>query len=259
MAITIAYGIQKGGVGKSTSCAITSYLLAQSSKVLAVDFDSQGNLTELLTQQDIYNFTKQTVFEAVKEENAQPYIHPIHDKLDILPAEDFLSGFSRYIFTQYKGEDPNFILRNTLDTIRKQYDYILIDLPPNLGEQTTNGLCASDFVVAMLQAEPFCYSALDRFLEYVEAVKEKKNPNIKASILTSMVQRNRALDITIVERVKKQYGKLVFTPIIKRRSRINEFCVEGITTRTKKDIDALEQYFDFIKELKERVPITETI
>ena len=69
MGITISFGIQKGGVGKTTTTAITSYLLSKKSKVLAVDFDSQGNLTAFLTKRNIYDFTKNTVLEALKEKD----------------------------------------------------------------------------------------------------------------------------------------------------------------------------------------------
>ena len=74
MGITISFGIQKGGVGKTTSCAITAHLLSKDARVLAVDFDSQGNLTEFLTRRDIYDFTGNTVLEAIKDKDPRPYI-----------------------------------------------------------------------------------------------------------------------------------------------------------------------------------------
>ena len=77
MGVIISFGIQKGGVGKSTTTGISSYLLSKEYKVLAVDFDSQGNLTQFLIQKNIYDFTHKTVLEALKEKNPTPYIYKI--------------------------------------------------------------------------------------------------------------------------------------------------------------------------------------
>lgn len=97
MAVTISFGIQKGGVGKTTTTGITAYLLSKLYRVLAVDFDSQGNLTQFLTQRNIYDFTKHTVLEACKEQDARPYIVRVSHTLNVLPAEDFLAGLPQWL------------------------------------------------------------------------------------------------------------------------------------------------------------------
>ena len=97
----ITLSIQKGGTSKTTSTAILSYLLSENHKVLAVDMDSQGNLTEMLTQQDIYDFEDRTVFEAMQDLDARLYLHKVKENLYLLPAEDNLAAFSRHIYTKY--------------------------------------------------------------------------------------------------------------------------------------------------------------
>jgi chromosome partitioning protein len=251
--ITISFGIQKGGVGKTTTTAITSYLLSKKSKVLAVDFDSQGNLTAFLTKRNIYDFTKNTVLEALKEKDPTKYIYQVSDNLHLLPAEDLLATFARYTYTKYKG-NPNTVLRETLDVVKDRYDYILIDLPPNLGEQTINGLTASDYAVVMLQAEPFCFDALDRYIELLQHVQNLTNPDLRlAGILATMVDSRTTLDNAIVEQARRDYEDIVFNTLIRRRTRIKEFSIEGLQNRTRVDLAALRPYQDFIKELKERV------
>jgi chromosome partitioning protein len=253
MGITISFGIQKGGVGKTTACAITAHLLAKEARVLAIDFDSQGNLTEFLTRRDIYDFTKQTILEAIQEKNPHPYIVRINDNLDIIPAEDILSTFSRWLYRDYKG-DPTQALRKTIDMVKDRYDYILIDLPPNLGDQTVNGLTASDYAVVILQSEPFCYSALERYLETLQVVQEKTNDKLSlAGILIAMSDGRAGIDNSIVEKAREEYDTMVFESIIKRRSRIKEFVLEGIQDHTKFDQNVLEGYTEFVKELKQRV------
>lgn len=253
MGITISFGIQKGGVGKTTSCAITAHLLSKEAKVLAVDFDSQGNLTEFLTRRDIYDFTGKTILEAIKEKDPRPYIVNVKDNLDLLPAEDILATFSRWLYREQRG-DVNVTLRKTLAAVKDEYDYILIDLPPNLGDQTINGLTASDYAVVILQSEPFCYSALERYLELLQVVKGRTNENIAlAGILVAMSDRRASIDNSIVEKARDEYGDFVFESIIKRRSRLKEFVLEGIKDDTKADREVLEPYSLFIEELKKRV------
>lgn len=257
MGITIAFGIQKGGVGKTTTSAITSYLLSrEGKKVLAVDFDSQGNLTQFLSMRNIYDFTKQTVLEAVKEQDARPYIHQITENLHLLPAEDFLSTFPAWLRDSYRGKgNLNTVLRETLAVVKDQYDYIIIDMPPNLGDHTINGLTAADYAVVMLQSEKFCYDALDRYLEFlIDGIKANTNPDIVlAGILASMNDSRTALDNSILEQAREEYQDLMFEAVIKRRSRIKEYAVTGLQDHTRADKEALDQYYEFIRELKERV------
>jgi chromosome partitioning protein len=253
MGITISFGIQKGGVGKTTTTAITCFLLSKKSKVLAVDFDSQGNLTQFLTQRNIYDFTKRTVLEAVKEKDPRPYIYKITDHLHILPSEDLLATLSRYLYQEYKGNILT-LLKETIEVVKDEYDYILIDLPPNLGEQTLNGLVASDYAVVMLQSEPFCFDALDRYLETLQLVQEKANSNlILAGILCTLLDSRTTLDTSILEKARADYEDVVFNSVIKRRNRLKEYVLTGIEDNTKADQEVLEPYFEFIKELKTRV------
>jgi chromosome partitioning protein len=254
MGTTISFGIQKGGVGKTTTTAITSYLLSEMGyKTLAVDFDSQGNLTGMLTQRNIYDFTDHTVLQAVKEKDAAKYIHKVSENLDILPAEDFLALLPQFLHREYKGK-PATVLRETLEPVKDNYDFILIDLPPNLGDHTINGLTASDYAVVMLQSEPFCYDALERYLEFLQGVKSNANDELMlGGILTAMLDSRATLDNSIIEQAKEDYGDLLFTSVIKRRSRIKEYSIEGIQSRLKNDQVALEPYKKFIEELIQRV------
>jgi chromosome partitioning protein len=255
MAITISFSIQKGGCGKTTSSSIAGYLLSKEAKVLCCDFDSQGNMTYLLTQENIYNFSEKTVLQALKEKDPRPYIHKITDNLHILTAEDFLSTLPRYLYREYNG-NPNTLLKETLEVVKDEYDYIIIDCPPNLGDHTINALTASDFCVVMLQTEPFCFDALERFLEFLVGVKDNTNADLQlAGILSSMLDPRASLDSVILEKVKSDYEDLVFKSVIKRRSRIKEYGIEGIKDSTKKDLEALEPYISFIEELKERVHV----
>jgi len=249
---TISFGIQKGGSGKTTTSGIVAYLLSKQYKVLAVDLDSQGNLTELLTKQDIYDFHGRTILEALKDRDARNYIHRITDTLHILTAEDLLATFSRYLYTEYKGNKST-LLRETLETIKDNYDYIIIDTPPALGDQTINALAASDAVVIMFETSKFCYSALGRFIETVGHAQKIVNPNLKISgILRTIVDTRRSDAKAFVELIDEEYPNMAFDTMITRKAAIGRLTISGFIDNPEL-ASATEQYKVFVKELIERV------
>ncbi|RKD26483.1 cobyrinic acid ac-diamide synthase [Ammoniphilus oxalaticus] len=252
MAVVITCGIQKGGSAKTTTAGTLSYLLSREHRVLAVDLDSQGNLTELLTQQDIYDFHGQTILEAMKEQDARGYIHRIDDTLHILTAEDLLATFPRWLYSEY-GDNRSLVLDKTLEKVKDDYDYILIDTPPALGDQTINALCASDAVVVLFEASRFCYSALERFLETVGHAQRKVNPKLKvAGILRSMIDSRRTDSKAFIELVEEDYPELVFETIISRKAATGRLPINGFFNNSELR-QAVEPFHDVVKELINRV------
>lgn len=263
----ISLGIQKGGCGKTTTTAmIASILSRRGSKVLAVDFDSQGNLTQMLTQRDPYDFVHKTSFEACKEQDPRPYIVPVNENLHVLPAEDFLSKLGSWIFTDYihilkrRGSTDTYagtkLLKETLAVVKDEYDYILIDLPPNLGEQTINGMCASDYCIIVMQSEPFCKSAVDRYLETLENMIEKVNPEIALlGIATNMIDSRSKMQQFVINETRSEFGEIVFNTTIHRKTRILEYSFEGIKTdgNNKLDREAQQMYIDLTDEIIARI------
>lgn len=253
MGTIISFGNRKGGVGKSTTVGIVSFLIAKKHKVLAVDFDGQGNLTQMLTQKSPYDYRGKTAYEACLNKNPLPYIVKLSSKLHLLPAEDLLDNLPRYLYREYNGIPEN-LLRETLNIIRDDYGYILIDLPPNTGDCTLNGLSASDYAVVLLQSEPFCLDALDRYIfSTLKLVQKNRNQSLRLlGILTTMIDRT-SLSSIILEKARKDWEEYVFDTVIKRKSKIKEFSITGISDRTKADRQALKEYQNFTKELISRV------
>jgi chromosome partitioning protein len=254
MGKVISIGIGKGGVGKTTTCAMICDLLSESGyKVLAVDFDSQGNLTQMMTRQSLFDFEDRTIFEALKEKDAKKYIHEITDDLHIIPADDYLAYLSKYLYTEYSEGHPFTLLADTIKPLKENYDYIIIDLPPNLGDHTLNGLAASDFAVAIFQPEPFCYDGLLRYEETVDLVQEEINKDMKfLGIITSMMDSVASLDESVYQKAKIQFKDLIFDTIIKRRTRIKEYSLIGVKKDSAKDRVTLKPYVSLVKELIER-------
>lgn len=264
MTKVITFGLQKGGVSKSTSTGVFSYLLSQSGyKTLAIDMDSQGNLTELLTDEPSNQFVGKSVFEAIIYRKPQEYILEIHDNLHVLPANNYLALFARWLYT---NRTPTMDrvgfegliyqqLSLTIDLIRNNYDFILIDTPPSLSEQTTNALYASDYVVVMFEASKFCYSAIPNFMESVEVSQDVSPYNVEPiGILRTLNDKRRSDAKYFNNRIEEDYPDLVFETVITRKASTGRLPLFGFEDNDELG-SALEQYKEVYNELLNRIGV----
>ena len=249
----ISFGIQKGGSSKTTTSGVVSYLLSREYKILTIDMDSQGNLTEFLGRKDVAYFSGQTILEAMKEGDVTNYIYEITDSLHLVPADDLLATFSRWLYNDHRGGDKTKVLYKALQPVMNQYDFIILDTPPALGDLTLNALSASDRVVAMFEASIFCYGALGRFLETCWHVREKVNPRLAvAGILRGMIDARRTDNKALISQVADTYGELCFDTILTRNAAAGRLPLVGFENNNELD-RAVGQYEYFVKELLERV------
>lgn len=248
----ISFGIQKGGSSKTTTSGVVSYLLSRNYKVLAIDMDSQGNLTEFLGRKDVEYFSGRTVLEAMQDQDVTNYIYKVSETLHLVPADDLLATFSRWLYNDHRG-DKAMVLRETLKPVMDIYDYIILDTPPALGDLTINALSASDRVVAMFEASVFCYSALGRFLETCWHVREKVNPRLAvAGILRGLIDARRTDNKALISQVAETYGELCFETILTRNAAAGRLPLVGFENNNELD-KAVAQYEYFVKELLDRV------
>jgi len=262
----VTFGLQKGGVSKTTTTGIMSYLFSKDNKkVLAVDFDSQGNLTELLTNEPANNFINNSIFEAIAfRDYKEPhnYIKKVSENLSILPANNLLASYSRWLYTKqmpsiegkldYQGAAVQ-QLYLTLNVIKNEYDYIFIDTPPALSEQTTNALAASDFVVVLYECSKFCYSAIDNFMETVELIQSSVNKDLVNLGISRTLSDNRRKDAHFFNKViEKDYPELIFNTIINRKATTGRLPLQGFE-QNKELNDALFQYHDLYEEMVNRM------
>lgn len=244
----ISVATQKGGCAKTTTAGIMSHILSKNYKVLAIDMDSQGSLTDMLTQRDIYDFHGSTVFEAIKNQSPNGCIHTVTDTLDIMTADDHLAIFPRWLYTEYKG-NKSLALEGVIKHVKDKYDYIIIDTPPALGDHTINSLAVSDGVVLMFGVGRQSYLALERFIETLEHMKKLVNPNIKLiGILTAMLESRRSDHKALVEMARETYGDIVFDAVIPRRASTGRIDMTGFADNQELNT-ALDGYTDFVKEV----------
>ena len=221
MARIIAITNQKGGVGKTTTAINLSACLAEAGQhVLLVDFDPQGNASSGLglERDDIEN----TVYDMLTEESGfdECRIVDIQKNLDILPSDMNLAG-AEIEFQEV--EDKEKLLRNYLDEIRDEYDFILIDCPPSLNILTINALTAADTVLVPIQCEYYALEGLGQVLKTVDLVKRKLNPELELEgVVFTMYDARTNLSLEVVENVKSNLNRTIYKTIIPRNVRLAE-------------------------------------
>ncbi len=217
----IAIANQKGGVGKTTTSVNLGACLAYIGKrVLLVDVDPQGNATSgigiekadvehciydiLVDDADVKDVIKQTAVE----------------NLDIIPATIQLAGAEIELVPTISREVR---LKRALETVKNQYDYMVIDCPPSLGLLTINALTASDAVLIPVQCEYYALEGLSQLLNTVRLVQKHLNTDLMIEgVLLTMLDARTNLGIQVIDEVKKYFQDKVYKTIIPRNIRLSE-------------------------------------
>ena len=212
--------IKRGGVGKTTTSVNLSTILAKKGKkVLMIDADPQGNASSGLgvdkeVEESVYDIlvNDTEVQEVVKKTNIK--------NLDICPSNINLAGAEVELVSMMSRE---YRLKEKLDIIKSEYDYIIIDCPPSLGLITLNAFTASDSVLIPVQCEYYALEGLGQLINTINLVKKHLNKNIEIEgALLTMYDIRTNLSNQVVKEVKKYFNDKVYKNVIPRNVKLSE-------------------------------------
>ncbi len=221
MAKIYAFANQKGGVGKTTSAVnIAAAVGALGKKTLLVDMDPQGNATSGVgivkksVSKSAYDVITSNIpiKKVIKKTKCK--------KLDVLPATIALAGAELELVDK---KNRQFFLKEALDTIRDDYDFIFIDCPPSLGLLTVNGLSASDGVIVPVQCEYYPLEGLSQLTVTIAQIRRLYNPGLEISaVIITMFDGRLNLSLQVLDQIKSHYKDKIIQPPIPRTVRLSE-------------------------------------
>lgn len=252
MTRTIVISNQKGGVGKTTTAVNLASGLALSGKnVLLIDLDPQANASSAF---DFKPFGDQgTIYDALHSGRLLQHviIKTFIEGLDLAPAHQDMSGLELELVNQIGRE---YKVSDIINSVKHNYEYVIIDTPPTLGLLTVNALTAADSVIIPIQAEYYALEGLSQLMKTVSLIKKRLNPELDVEgVLLTMVDHRNKLSQQVHAEINHYFGHVMYSTTIPRNVRLSEAPSHGkpALLYSPKSKGSLA-YFQLVNELLEQ-------
>ncbi len=256
MGRVIAIANQKGGVGKTTTSINLAACLAEAGKkVLLIDCDPQGNATSGLGIDK--DHLENTIYELLVDEcGIRQAMRAVDgaENLTVLPSNVNLAGAEVELL---ELDEKEYILRNAVDYIRDDYDYILIDCPPSLNILTVNAMTTADSVLVPIQCEYYALEGMSQLIHTIELVQERLNPDLTMDgVVFTMYDARTNLSADVVASVRENLNTKIYNTIIPRNIRLAEAPSHGLPIHLYDSRSSgAESYRNLAREVIERKDI----
>lgn len=265
---TITTGNFKGGVGKTTNAVMMAYTLYKSGKnVLLVDLDPQANATDMIlnTMNTVYQdkpVFNETLAVALKSGDLESAVIKVKKNFDLLPSYEDLQSYEPFLYSNFDTDkEQDFYFSKLLNKIKPKYDFIILDVPPQMNKFTDSALVSSDYVIVILQTQERALKGAEKYIDHLLQLQDDYNLDIDLlGILPVLQQNGSELDLDVVTDAIESFGnENIFKNRIKTMARLKRFDRTGITDNPKdvNDRKVHNVYKAVTKELIERINMIE--